>query len=649
MLKSRIKRMSGLCMAIIMAATFALSVSAASEDVIDSSKTGSITIHKYDITAAEKEGVSVDDIISTGEKNEQAEQTLANYAIKGVEFSYVRVGNVETMSENGNVKLIYEIPSELQVIIGLDTADAAKTTGGKTYFTGQQINDAMANALLDNTSTKDKLEAYAKNGIVMDLTDANGVTSKSGLDLGLYLIIETKVPEDVTYTTNPWFIQLPMTDYTGDHWFYDVTCYPKNQTGVPTLDKKVRNNPDQENVVTASEEELSVFTDEREEYTYSDTVTATEKELLDYELISKLPHITSTSTYLTTYTFKDVLSKGITYGQDAVIAFYDTKDAADTTNKNNVNASGAIAVWTKDSGNFIQNYSTLDDGKSQMVIEMTDAGLDEINKNYSDKYIVVYYTARVNSDETVITGDKGNPNDVSLEWRRTSETYYDILKDKCIVYTFGIELTKKFSDENGDPTKVQFVLQNKTDNYFVTADGANGVYYVNGKSSAEDHATQFCPASDGTLVINGIEGDTYALTETHSDTGYSLLKEPMTVVINSSSADITPTVANVTGIQSKAEEDSTANDGIVKGTALANEVSAQTVSASAEVDGTKASMNPCKTDADSVHALVVMEVLNSKGFLLPQTGGKGVYLITILGVIIAAAGFCISSKNKKKA
>ena len=32
---------------------------------------------------------------------------------------------------------------------------------------------------------------------------------------------------------------------------------------------------------------------------------------------------------------------------------------------------------------------------------------------------------------------------------------YDILKDKCIVYSYGYDLTKKFSDSKGDATKVK--------------------------------------------------------------------------------------------------------------------------------------------------------------------------------------------------
>ena len=63
--------------------------------------------------------------------------------------------------------------------------------------------------------------------------------------------------------------------------------------------------------------------------------------------------------------------------------------------------------------------------KVQMLLGMTKEGLKEINENYSDKYLVVYYTATVRSEESVVTGDKGNPNDVTLEWRRTSDSYYD--------------------------------------------------------------------------------------------------------------------------------------------------------------------------------------------------------------------------------
>ena len=625
-----------------------VNIKAASTDVVDTSKTGSITIHKYDMTAAKQAGVNTSQFTPTGKQDAAAEAALEKYAIKGVEFSYLRVGDVEQQSENGKIQMIYELPTTIQQILGLTSSDAAKTEGSKTYFTSQQINEKLAKALEDNTVTKDKLEDYmGKSGTAMDETNANGVTSKDKLPLGLYLIVETKAPENVTYTTNPWFVQLPSTDSKGDDWFYDVICYPKNETGNPTLDKRVRNNPDQDNVTTANTDRLADFTSARNEYKYQSTVTASKAERLDYQFISKLPHITSSTTYLSTYTFNDTMANGMTYGKDAVIAIYETKDAADRTNVNNVEKSGALAVWKSSDAEpkFSATYGTSGDDPT-MKIEMTKAGLNELNKKYSDKYIVVYYTAKVNTNDSVVLGDKGNPNDVSLTWKRTSTNYYDILKDKCIVYSYGYDLTKKFSDDKGDATKVRFVVKNKTDNYYLVATGSNGVYQVTGKSATEADATQFSPSSAGKLVINGIEADEYAFTETHSDAGYSLLKKDITVKVTETKANITPTIANITGIQSKADTDSTANDGVANGTALNNNVTVQTIAASATVDDTKATMTK---QGESDNAYINMELTNQKQFLLPLTGGTGSYLLIIVGVVVAGCGVMVLRRNKKAA
>ena len=625
-----------------------VNIKAASTDVVDTSKTGSITIHKYDMTAAKQAGVNTSQLTPTGKQDAAAEAALEKYAIKGVEFSYLRVGNVEQQSENGKIQMIYELPTTIQQILDLTSSDAAKTEGSKTYFTSQQINEKLAKALEDNTVTKDKLEDYmGKNGTAMDETNANGVTSKDKLPLGLYLIVETKAPENVTYTTNPWFVQLPSTDSKGDDWFYDVICYPKNETGNPTLDKRVRNNPDQDNVTTANTDRLADFTSARNEYKYQSTVTASKAERLDYQFISKLPHITSSTTYLSTYTFNDTMANGMTYGKDAVIAIYETKDAADRTNVNNVEKSGALAVWKSSDTDpkFAVTYGKSGDDPT-MKIEMTKAGLNELNKKYSDKYIVVYYTAKVNTNDSVVLGDKGNPNDVSLTWKRTSTNYYDILKDKCIVYSYGYDLTKKFSDDKGDATKVRFVVKNKTDNYYLVATGSNGVYQVTGKSATEADATQFSPSSAGKLVINGIEADEYAFTETHSDAGYSLLKKDITVKVTETKANITPTIANITGIQSKADTDSTANDGVANGTALNNNVTVQTIAASATVDDTKATMTK---QGESDNAYINMELTNQKQFLLPLTGGTGSYLLIIVGVVVAGCGVMVLRRNKKAA
>ena len=126
--------------------------------------------------------------------------------------------------------------------IGLTGADAHKTEDDVNYFTCDVLNNKLSTALTANATTvKNALEAAAKNGgVAMTETDATGHTSASNMEQGLYLVVETRVPENVTSTCNPFFVSLPMTTMDGTAWNYDVTVYPKNQTGNPTLDKTVR-------------------------------------------------------------------------------------------------------------------------------------------------------------------------------------------------------------------------------------------------------------------------------------------------------------------------------------------------------------------------------------------------------------------------
>lgn len=103
-IKNIIKKATVAALTAVMILAPIVNVKAASSDVIDTSKTGSLTIHKYDMTAAKQAGVNLDQFTSTGKQDTNAEQALKKYAIKGVEFSYLRVGDVEQQSENGKVR-----------------------------------------------------------------------------------------------------------------------------------------------------------------------------------------------------------------------------------------------------------------------------------------------------------------------------------------------------------------------------------------------------------------------------------------------------------------------------------------------------------------------------------------------------------------
>ena len=92
---------------------------AAPQDLIDPAKTASLTIHKYDLTAASEDGIDAARFTANGERDTEAETTLRNYVIEGVEFTYARVGGIHTESVGGAVKLMYDIPSSLETILEL--------------------------------------------------------------------------------------------------------------------------------------------------------------------------------------------------------------------------------------------------------------------------------------------------------------------------------------------------------------------------------------------------------------------------------------------------------------------------------------------------------------------------------------------------
>ena len=94
-----------------------------------------------------------------------------------------------------------------------------------------------------------------------------------------------------------------MTTIDGAAWNYDVTVYPKNQTGNPTLDKTVREAKNSTGKNTGS---LTDITDG-----YAHTATASVGDTVDYQIISTLPTITSKASSLSEYTYVDTLSKGI--------------------------------------------------------------------------------------------------------------------------------------------------------------------------------------------------------------------------------------------------------------------------------------------------------------------------------------------------
>ena len=702
------KKIFAMCLALMMIVSCIPTVYAADHEdyvappvdpaLIDESAVGSLTVYKYDITNAEKDGVWDSSYVSTGVYDENVNKTLGEavragdtdnksdlgnggesygYAIAGVEFTYLRVADIIQFTESTADGLTSE---HVEVLYGIDKtkgADLLKAlgleNGGKRYTNADQLDeskyfyqsdvliDALAAALEANSTTvKNALETYitSNNGTAMPLTNAYGKTEATDLELGLYLVVETLVPEMVTSTCNPFFISIPMTSVNGDNatdggtrWIYDVTIYPKNATGIPSLEKTLRENVNDTGKNDGSSDDIDDG--------YAHTGTASDGDVIDYQIISSLPAITSESTYLDCYTFIDTLSPGLTYNMnDVVIEFFKDADCTDL-----------ITTWTQADGKFNVTYNTTTAKESTMTIEMTERGLAEINtaktvytgssmvnSGYSDCTIRITYAATMNSDDSVVYGDSGNPNKVVLTWKRSSDAYYDTLIDDAHVFTYAVELTKLFSDGQGKFENVEFLMQNANDGYYVKAElnEEEGVYYVVDHVADKADATHFIPAANadktqGLVIVKGLEDDTYLITEVKTDNGYTLLKDSIEIEITqvetSHICDIYED--DVLGlIQNDPRYATIINDtGDLKNMPQTH-LEHHLLTASATVDGNDVNM---LADDSSVNASVPLKVVNTKGFDLPQTGDHGTWMFSVIGIVLmAGAAVILFTVTRKK-
>lgn len=696
---------------------------------IDTSKTGSIALYKYDYTNAKKDGVwDTDDYISNGQftggrkdpatilggtiredgidKGEDETASSANtlgngetsngYAIKGVEFTYLKVADIITYSANesgvANVMVLFGFAKDdaLLTILGLDADDSytLANTADTLYFESYVLNNALRSIMAADPSVKkNAIEEYIveNGGTAMALTDEKGYTKVSNLPLGLYLLVETKVPEMVTETTNPFFVSVPMTTVDGGYaaspdtnggtaWNYDVVIYPKNETGIVELEKTVRESLADGGKHTGS---LTDITDG-----YAHTATASAGDVVDYQIISTLPTITSAATNISVYTFKDILSAGQTYTKgDVKLEWFSDKAC-----------TNLVATWTEQDDKFDVAYAAGANDSEEMTITMTAAGLAEINTaagsfanvnnpadkslyaGYSNYTVRVTYTATLNEDTSLVLGDAGNDNEVELTWSRTSSAYYDTLNDDCHVYSYGVDLTKEFAEKTADEAlaadlfkDVQFKLQNATDGYYVVAalNADEGVYYVTGHDAAEANGTAFTPVTDaegnhGKIIIKGLEDDAYILTEIQTANGYSLLKDNIDIVISvaetTDSCDVySKDTAGVTQNDPHYSYEGLEDIPLTNITQRALEH--KLLTASATVDGNAVTMlNDTYTldnaDAESGNAIAPLKVVNHVGFDIPETGDNTMILLTSLGTLMvvcaAALLFVIVKNNKKK-
>lgn len=322
-----------------------------------------------------------------------------------------------------------------------------------------------------------------------------------------------------------------------------------------------------------------------ENNTKKKTTVANIGDTINYEVTYSVP---VPENGLTELKIVDTMDKGLTFKNEA-------------SNITVINDKGAEGSEKKLTYNTEYTVS-LDEAKNTVTIDFAKY-LNSLQKNSTETFTITY-TVKLN--ENAVLGQTGNKNKVYLEYQNYGEKEPKKTTDKdTTVFTYGIDLTKK--DEGTDVLEgVKFELTDSENQPVKVQKNGTNEFYTPGGTLNE-----VTTATDGKIYIRGLKPGTYKLTETKTKAGYVLLKDPVEIMITQKEAE--------SGI------------------------------AEATVGRKPVTMQNDQKNSDSKTAEVPLTVVNSKGFDLPATGGRGIALFTIAGIaIVAAAGSLLFMRKRSK-
>lgn len=636
-----------------------MSVSAFAADktpVIDTTKTGSITIHKY------TEGTATGTAASG--KEDASQVPAGAVPIKDVGFTIYKVQDAAKLANYYSTN-----PESLPAV--------------SEYCTGSGKNVQLKAGVADN-----KVGDEVK-------TDVNGVAEFKNLALGLYLVVETTSPAIVTGPCDPFLISVPMTT-DGDDWLYNVHVYPKNSTAVGGLSlvktgkagaalkgvtfvlqkkngdswtditKKSTALGDNTgtvlNLVTNEVGKISVEDLSSGTYRFIETSVGADNKgyIMDgaatYEFKVEGNDVTyagNTGTNITIpvtndkpdmtkevkngsewkhdadYSVGDKVPYRITVSVPANIAKL-KKFALTDTPTNLKDDVTSVKVTDKTGKTTIPATATATADGNGFIIDFAPADLT----TYAGQNIIVTYNAELLS--TAVTTTAGNPNTATLEYsnkilpdtddeanpNKPGELKTDKITDTAVVYTFQIQIEKKAEKADGTPlADVEFDLYKAVDAGtagVATADEVKKAGLDSSKAWKKINETSLKTNTEGKVSQSGLKNGEYYLVETKTNKTYNLLKAPVKVTLN---------IAYTTTTKAEYNTDETGKTTLVKH----------------EVEKTE-----FKNAGVASDGIQIQTVINKKGFTLPLTGGMGTVLFSVIGLALVLAGVVVITASRKK-
>lgn len=238
------------------------------------------------------------------------------------------------------------------------------------------------------------------------------------------------------------------------------------------------------------EKGISTSDDKSESYNIGDT--------FNYQVKATVPQFPAGATNKK-YIVRDKMSTGLTLG---ALSTFTVKDGTTSLNVNTT-----TGVVTDDAGNTVTTIVIADNGFTM-----------SFDLNYiTSTTIEVNYEAQLN--EHAVLGVSGNNNGISLEFSNDpfggpdgSTSTVDKPSETKVI-TYGLRVVSH--EKNNQSTLLP-----------------NAVFDVCTDSACTNSVGRITTGADGSIEKNGIKEGTYYLKEISAPTGYSLIKDPITVVIS---------------------------------------------------------------------------------------------------------------------
>lgn len=293
-------------------------------------------------------------------------------------------------------------------------------------------------------------------------------------------------------------------------------------------------------------------------------------QVVTYTIKGTIPDTTGYDSYV--YKIKDTLTKGLDFVKDA--------DGAEVDDINNYPVSVKIGESEPTSATAILSG----DNKRTMTLDLSDW----IKTNQASKgqeFTVTYY-AKVNSDAVVT-----EKNSASLEYGNDPQNTTTTTPSEAETPTYPLQIHKFVKgDAEGYLADAKFRLYRteddaKGDQNPIAVTGDNGEYTVDPTSKNYDMVSVGTNINNKmNLKLNGLAAGEYWLVETDAPAGYNKLTAPIKVTITKSG----DTDVNNWGLS--------------------------------------------KDDAPETDKIIDVE--NSSGTILPETGGMGTVLFTVVAVVM---------------